>query len=65
MQKKHTFDEDDDTSKQATQNYDLNDFEREVRNFPSCFFFYGLETLFFYEGSHLCVKRNIILYMRL
>ncbi|CAF3348584.1 unnamed protein product [Rotaria sp. Silwood1] len=29
LQKRHTFDEDDDTSKQATQNYDLNDFEQE------------------------------------
>ena len=27
------FDEDDDTSKQATQNYDLHDFEQEVRSF--------------------------------
>ncbi|CAF4212050.1 unnamed protein product, partial [Rotaria magnacalcarata] len=26
---RHTFDEDDDTSKQATQNYDLNDNEQE------------------------------------
>ena len=30
--KRATFDEDDDTSKQATQNYDLNDFEQEVRS---------------------------------
>ncbi|CAF3905765.1 unnamed protein product [Rotaria magnacalcarata] len=30
LQKRHTFDEDDDTSKQATQNYDLNDNEQEV-----------------------------------
>lgn len=29
-QKKHHLDEDDDTSKQATQNYDLNDNEQEV-----------------------------------
>ena len=29
--KKSTFDEDDDTSKQATQNYDLNEIEREVK----------------------------------
>ncbi|CAF2130505.1 unnamed protein product [Rotaria magnacalcarata] len=29
LQKRHTFDEDDDTSKQATQNYDLNDNEQE------------------------------------
>jgi hypothetical protein len=29
--KRHTFDEDDDTSKQATQNYDLHDNEQEVR----------------------------------
>jgi len=28
--KKHHLDEDDDTSKQATQNYDLNDIEQEV-----------------------------------
>lgn len=27
------FDEDDDTSRQATQNYDLHDFEQEVRSF--------------------------------
>ena len=31
IMKKSTFDEDDDTSKQATQNYDLHDFEQEVR----------------------------------
>ncbi len=30
-QKKHSLEEDDDTSKQATQNYDLNDNEQEVR----------------------------------
>jgi hypothetical protein len=29
-QKKQHLDEDDDTSKQATQNYDLNDNENEV-----------------------------------
>jgi hypothetical protein len=30
--KRHTFDEDDDTSKQATQNYDVLDNEQEVRS---------------------------------
>lgn len=30
LHKKPTFDEDDDTSKQATQNYDLHDTEKEV-----------------------------------
>jgi len=30
-QKKRSLEEDDDTSKQATQNYDLNDNEQEVR----------------------------------
>ena len=30
LPKKPTFDEDDDTSKQATQNYDLHDTEKEV-----------------------------------
>jgi hypothetical protein len=34
IHKKHTFDEDDDTSKQATQDYDLHDNEQEVRNLP-------------------------------
>ena len=29
--KKSTFDEDDDTSRQATQNYDLHDFDQEVK----------------------------------
>jgi hypothetical protein len=39
IQKKPTFDEDDDTSKQATQDYDLHDNEQEVCNcllFCSC-----------------------------
>ncbi len=31
QQRKHIFDEDDDTSRQATQNYDLLDNEQEVR----------------------------------
>ena len=31
-QKKSPFEEDDDTSKQATQNYDFNDNEQEVSN---------------------------------
>ncbi len=32
LQKKNTFDEEDDTSKQATQDYDLHENEQEVRN---------------------------------
>lgn len=45
-QKKHIFDEDDDTSRQATQNYDLNDNEQEVRNFDFLFLSLFINSLF-------------------
>ncbi len=40
LPKKPTFDEDDDTSKQATQNYDLHDNEQEVQYFSFAYIYY-------------------------
>lgn len=44
LHKKPTFDEDDDTSKQATQNYDLHDTEKEVGIIRFYFTLYSVRT---------------------
>lgn len=58
-EKKPSLEEDDDTSRQATQNYDLNDNEQEVSIDFSChivLFFSKKKIFIFFFGS--CVNSN-------
>ena len=52
IQRKHTFDEEDDTSKQATQDYDLHDNEQEVRNF------FPFSFLFMFINASICIDND-------